>query len=82
MNEINNKQETAVQNEQQTSLATSDPALITNEILDKILIVQKEQNKQLKALKSYLAVVSLAAGIQIIIWLLSFMGVMRLFSLQ
>lgn len=49
-------------------------------MLIELINIHKEQHKQIKALRSYCAVISLVAGIQLIGWILSLLGIIRLFG--
>ena len=64
----------------QSQMQNANESAITNQLLEQIIRNQEQELKQLKGLRSYGAIIALVAGIQLIGWILSLMGVIRLFG--
>lgn len=64
----------------QAQMQSANESQVTNQLLEQMIRNQEQELKQLKALRSYGAIVALVAGIQLIGWILSLMGIIRLFG--
>ena len=82
MNEYENNssmQNTSVQFTGETTDITNHEENIENMLVE-LIDIERKKLKHIKSLRSYGAIVALVAGIQLIGWILSLMGVIRLFS--
>ena len=75
-----NTQGTSFQQYQASGSYNVDHGENIERMLIELINIHKGQHKQIKALRSYCAVISLVAGIQLIGWILSLLGIIRLFG--
>lgn len=78
MNEYENNTSTQFIDKTTTDITNHEENI--ENMLVELIDIERKKLKHIKSLRSYGAIVALVAGIQLIGWILSLMGVIRLFS--